>query len=180
MAGRATFVDRIAFPEHLHVLRTMRVVARRALHLSFTNRHVGHTMEFGNLRFMALHARLGLIHLLELRNFRFRFVHAMAGRARDVSRIVFAARPLVVFASRVARRAEFTDLARFQLRGIRDRTVAISVHVLLARPMAAFTCLCSRGRARVFRTPVRTGAIPLALILVAIEALLFTDVSIRR
>ena len=109
--------------EHLHVLRAVRVVAGRALHLAAVlraDRHVRRLVHLVDFLAVALHAGLLNVCGLQLRLLRLRRVHAVAGDAADVARVVLAAGPVVVLAAVVAGRARRARLARRHRRRVLD------------------------------------------------------------
>src|SRR3954471_21787648 len=180
VAGRARFVDGVAFTQHLHVLRPVRIVAGRALHLvtvQAPDRHVRRALHLVHLGPVALHAGflhgLGLQLLLPLGG-----VHAVAGHAREVAGVVLAAGPVVVTGAVVARQADVAGLARGQRLGVRNLgLVPSTVDVRLARAMTALTAFTRRRCARVRRARMRTAVVALLLVLVARQTGVLADVT---
>src|SRR3954470_11355141 len=99
----------------------------------------------------------------------------MAGGAGHVARVMFAAGPVVVFASCVAGGAGLSDLTRRHLGEILDVAVAICVHMRLAGTVTGLAGVLGRWRTHVLGASVRRVVI-LPLILVALEALLFANI----
>ena len=108
----------------------------------------------GHLRAVARRAQLGFRRLDELVRERRRLVDAMAGRARQVARLVRAALPPCVRAAVVARQTRAIDLGRFHRLELRDLALGLVVDVRLSRTMAALASELGGWRSRVGGLPV--------------------------
>src|SRR5262245_2611999 len=87
MTARAQPRNGIAGLQELHVGRTVRVVAARALHLAFANGHVAGSIELRNLVAVATRAGFHLGLALQHAGFGLVLVHAVAGRAGQTTRL---------------------------------------------------------------------------------------------
>jgi hypothetical protein len=65
VTARTGFVDAVAHTQQADVLRTVHIVAGRALQLAFAHRHVSHAIEFRELVAVALPADLELVLRLQ-------------------------------------------------------------------------------------------------------------------
>jgi hypothetical protein len=152
MAREAGFVDVVAHLQQLHVRGAVRVVAARAGHLSFANRHVHGALRLLHLHLVAGAAEGELVHRFQLRLLGDRRVHGVARDAADVARVVRAARPQRVIALVVAGHA--TALA--------SRAVIFGNFLMCpshrhprepCRAMARLAAVLRRGRPRVAAMP---------------------------
>ena len=137
--------------EQLDVGRSVRVVARRAFHLAFANRHVAGAIELGDLVAMAVHAQLLLVRRLQLRGRRHRVMDAVARGAGDIARFVLAAFPQRVDALVVAGGARLADGLRRNLVELDRLDLLRIARMRFAGPMAGLTAHRRRRRARILR-----------------------------
>ena len=103
---------------------------------------------------VARRAQLGFCRFNELVRERGRLVDAMAGRAREVARLVRAALPPCVCAAVVARQTRTIDLGRFHRLELRDLSLGVVVDVRLSRTMTALASELGDRRSPVGGLPV--------------------------
>jgi hypothetical protein len=111
VAGRALLGDRIPLPQQPDVRGSVRVVAGRAFHLAFADRHVPRAIQLGHLVAMACHTETHLRRCFELRLLGLEAVDAVARDAGEVPGIVDAPLPERVRLPVVARHADRARLA---------------------------------------------------------------------
>jgi hypothetical protein len=150
VAADAALVNRGACLEQLHVGAAMHVVARRAAHLAFTNRHVVEPVLLVRDVLVAGRAQFDFGLRLELGLLALRRVDAMAACATHIPVIVLAAGPQCMGLAIVAGRASIADLTRRHCLDRADlRLVATRFGVGFASPVAALAALSGRWRLRV-------------------------------
>jgi len=154
MAREAGFVDVVAHLQQLHVRGAVRVVAARAGHLSFANRHVHGALRLLHLHLVAGAAEGELVNRFQLRLLGDRLVHGVACGAANVAGVVRAARPERVIALVVAGHADGAGVTRGHLRELVDVPLRVVVDVRLAGPVAALAAMLSGRRSRIARHAV--------------------------
>ncbi len=148
VAAGARFVERVADFQHPDVIGSVRAVAGRAVHLAFAQRHVARLLHLHRFLLVASRAGFHRRRRLQLRLFGFRTVDAVAGRARDVARIVHAALEVGVGTPVMAREARFVGVPDLHDVEPADVFFLARIDVLLAGAMAGFARLPGARRRR--------------------------------
>ena len=178
VAADARLVDPVADLEHPDVGRSVRVVARRAVHLAFAQRHVARPLKLGDLGLVARRAGLHHRRRLELRLLGLGRMNAVARHARQVARVVHPALPVRVAPTVVARQARLRHVARRHRGEHLDVALAARVDVRLAGPVAGLAALAAGGRSRVSRLPMERVLQRLAFDVMAARTRVGADVTV--